>query len=77
MTPAHSKFPGADVQHGPCYGLADDSFGNLIEVPREPFVLHPEPRFPGETTAAGPYAFVVSIYNDAGRAVCFAGDTGR
>lgn len=42
--------------------LSDDGFGNLIEVPREPFVPHPSPRFPGETRAAGPYAFVVSLW---------------
>ena len=49
------------------YHLADDGYGNLVEVPREPFVLHPEPRFPGETTANGSYAHVVSnwIFQDA------------
>ena len=46
--------------------LADNGFGELVEVPREPFVLHPDPRFPGETTASGSYAFVVNtwIYSD-------------
>lgn len=48
------------------YHVADDSFGNPVEVPRAPFVPHPAPRFPGETIASGPYAWVVSdwIYRE-------------
>lgn len=46
--------------------VADDSFGNLIEVPLAPFIPHPQPRFPGETTASGAYAWIVSdwIFRD-------------
>lgn len=42
--------------------LADDGFGNLCEVPREPFRPHPEPRFDGELRACGPYAWVVGVW---------------
>lgn len=52
----------------PMFGYADDGFGNLIEVKREPFELHPEPLFPGEKRATGPYAWLVSdwLFRDIG-----------